>query len=559
MLLFDGQGHGESTISLGDYTHGTAGYEAALEYGMSLPWVDETNVGITGHSWGARQVNSLTNHINANTSNHIKAVLYCGTGRGLDMDPQASQVYTGYIAAIFDEHLNNMAGNESYDLQTQRNARIQVDHLWPEFSADVVDPEWLAQRGGSAPRSFGEDAFVEFNVWYTSNGPVPFETTSLDVQPGSLIFFNPGTTHEGTVYNEESIGYFIQFWQATLGTPAGVDFMDSTHQITQVSKYFSFIALWTLFLMMFPLVNMVLNMDFFKKLQKSPTLTFGGPAFRSGAGQAQFWITNLIIAGFSLVSFFVLCRGSTDGAMYFPGNEKWPVTDANHFLLWTMAQGIFNILLYCLLNGIQEWQDKKAGREPAGMLRVLLSGSTLMDVFRSVLFAGILLFAFWTVVRIGWEGFHSAIRFSLSPSWFMPVVLRPYPDARLLLLPRYLPFFVIAWLPTTLGLAGTNYRDLPEWVQSLITGVVNILPIIAIVAYEYIGFFTAKHNVSNYDVYWLGSQLKSFIIPLFLIAILTRYIYRKTKNVWVPAAFNIIFIELLTLSSLIMYWDAIII
>jgi len=204
VILFDGSGHGETTISVSAETHNTAGYEAVVEYGMSLPWVDESNVGITGHSWGSRQVNAVTNYVNNNTTNHIKAALYCGSGQGLGMDPQESEIYLGALAAVYDEHLNNMEGNGSYDLRTQRNARIQVDYLWPDFSADEVDPEWLAGRGGSAPLEFGEDALVEIGVWYTDEGPVEFDPTAeLNVAPGSLIFFHPNTSHEGTVYNKE--------------------------------------------------------------------------------------------------------------------------------------------------------------------------------------------------------------------------------------------------------------------------------------------------------------------------------------------------------------------
>lgn len=560
VVLFDGQGHGESTISLGENTHNTGGFEAALEYGMSLPWVDETNVGITGHSWGSRQVNAVTNYVNSNTRNHIKAALYVGSGQGLGMDPQESEIYLGALAGIYDEHLNNMDGNGSYDLSSQRNARVQADWIWPDFSEDEVDPEWLAGRGGSAPLDFGDDATLEIGSWYTKDGVVPFDPMQLNVEPGSVIFFNPSTTHEGTVYNEESITYFVQFFQSTLGTPAGVNYIPANEQVSQFSKYFSFIGFCALFLMLFPLFNLVIKMDFFKKLCKTDDSTPDGalPSFRSVKGQTQFWLTSIITVGFALFSFFVICEGDTGGSPYFPGNARWPATYVNHYLLWMMAQGIFNMLFYCLINGVQEWRAKKKGEEAAGMLTVIFRGSTLMDVFRSILFAGILMFAFWGVVRIGWDFFHTTIRYSLVPNWYLPVQIRPFPYSRLLLLPRYLPFFAIAWIPMTVGIAGSRYRDIPEWIQSIISGVLNALPLIIFLVYEYAGFFGPTHNVTNYDIYWLGGMVKTFVIPLFIIGILTRYMYRKTKNVWVAAAFNTLFIAVFTLSSLMLYWDAVI-
>ena len=559
VILFDGSGHGETTISVSAETHNTAGYEAVVEYGMSLPWVDESNVGITGHSWGSRQVNAVTNYVNNNTTNHIKAALYCGSGQGLGMDPQESEIYLGALAAVYDEHLNNMEGNGSYDLRTQRNARIQVDYLWPDFSADEVDPEWLAGRGGSAPLEFGEDALVEIGVWYTDEGPVEFDPTAeLNVAPGSLIFFHPNTSHEGTVYNKESISYFIQYWQAVLGTPNGVEYMPADQQISQVSKWFSFIGFWTLFLMLFPLINLALKIDFFKKLKKEPAIEGNILSFRSIGGQLQFWGTSIVTVSFALIAFFWICGGDTGGSLYFPGNERWPVTDANKYLLWMMAQGIFNILFYSLINGIQEWRDKKAGREPAGVLTVLLQGSTLMDVFRSALFAGILVFAFWVTVRIGWDVFHTMIRFSLLPAWMNPVQVWPFPYARIWIIARYMPFFMIAWVPMSIGLSGSCYKDVPEWLMSILSGIINALPLIIFIVYEYIGFLGPKHNVTNYDMYWLGGMLKTFVLPMFIIPILTRFMYRKTKNVWVATAFNVIFITLFTLNSLIMYWEAVI-
>lgn len=561
VVLFDGEGHGESTLTLGPNTHNSAGFEAVVEYAMSLGWVDENNIGITGHSWGSRQVNAVVNWMNTNTSNHIKAALYCGSGRGLDMDPQESKIYLGAIAGVYDEHLNNMTGNSSYDFSSQRNARVQCDWVWPEFSTDEVDPSWLAGRGGSAPIDFGSDAEVQMEVWYTSHGIEPYDPASeLNVDPGSLVFFNPNVTHEGTVYSPEGVACIISFFQATLGTPNGVKFLPGSNQITQISKYFSFIALISLFLMFFPLFNVLMNTEFFKKLKKGvcddndPAL----PSWHTAKGQIQYWGINLLTLAISLSLFFLICKGDTGDSMYFPASTQYPVTDVNKFLLWMMAVGICNTLLYCVINGVQEWHARRTGKEACGMLTSVLKGSTFMDVFRSVMFAGIMMTAFWGMLRIGMDVFHTTIRFSLLPNWYLPVPMRPYPYARLFLLPRYLPFFIIAWLPTTIGIAGNRYRGISESVQSVINGIFNILPMVIFIVYEYVGFLTEKHNVTDYDIYWLGSQVKSFIIPLFFITLLTRYIYRKTKNVWIASAVNILFITIMPLSSLIMYTDVVI-
>ena len=48
----DMAGHGESDNAINDLTAGSQGMLAAVEYMMSLPEVDETNVGVTGHSFG---------------------------------------------------------------------------------------------------------------------------------------------------------------------------------------------------------------------------------------------------------------------------------------------------------------------------------------------------------------------------------------------------------------------------------------------------------------------------------------------------------------------------
>ena len=492
VLLFDGQGHGESSLSLAEPTHNTAGYEAALEYGMSLPWVDEHNVGITGHSWGARQVNATVNHINSNTDNHIKAALYCGSGQGLGIDPQASDIFLGAIAPKYDEFLNDMLGSESYDFSTQRNARVQADWIWPDFSEDEVDSQWLASRGGQAPLDFGDDAYVETNTWYTTDGPVTFGSSDTEIAPGSVVFFSPNCTHGASIYNSESISYFIQYWQETLGLPNGVAAITPSNQITYFSQYIGLVGFIALFLMLFPLAVLLLKVDFFKVLRKENGMQeLALASFKSVGGQIQFWATNIITLIFSLGSFYWLCYGDTGGSPYFPGNEIWPATYSNHFLLWMMAQGIFAILFYCLINGIQEWRAKKAGQEPAGILTVLLKGSSLNDVFRSVLYAGILMTAFWGLIRIGYDVFGTVFNFSSFLGEQIPTYVYPFPFIRLLILPRYLPFFAIAWIPMTFGLVSSRYRDIPEWVQSLISGFFNILPLVIINIYYGQQYFLA--------------------------------------------------------------------
>ena len=58
---------------------------------------------------------------------------------------------------------------------------------------------------------------------------------------------------------------------------------------------------------------------------------------------------------------------------------------------------------------------------------------------------------------------------------------------------------------------------IPAIKQSILSGIINALPLIIFIVYEYIGFLGPKHNVTNYDMYWLGGMLKTFVLPSYHI------------------------------------------
>jgi len=81
VVAVDKAGEGNSDLSADGYTAGSAGMEAIIEYVMSLPYVDEKRVGISGHSNGNKFLIIAMNRINLETRNHISAFLM-GQGTG---------------------------------------------------------------------------------------------------------------------------------------------------------------------------------------------------------------------------------------------------------------------------------------------------------------------------------------------------------------------------------------------------------------------------------------------------------------------------------------------
>ena len=139
VIAFDAMGHGKTDKAVDALTHNTMGMEAMVELAMSMSCVDETQIGVTGHSWGNNGSAAVINAINLGTENpRINALLIAqGSLAVFDLQPGSMDgVIFGFSAGKYDEMDVTYFG--SYNFTTTPFALSWIKEVYPAFDGTEV-------------------------------------------------------------------------------------------------------------------------------------------------------------------------------------------------------------------------------------------------------------------------------------------------------------------------------------------------------------------------------------------------------------------------------------
>jgi hypothetical protein len=104
------------------------------------------------------------------------------------------------------------------------------------------------------------------------------------------------------------------------------------------------------------------------------------------------------------------------------------------------------------------------------------------------------------------------------------------------ILTRYLPLWLIFYVPYAAMNSNTRFRDLPEWASTTICCVANGLPLTIFLIIQYTNIFT-KGTVMPYNS--MAGLIAFTLIPVLVFAaVSSRYIYKKTGSAWAAGTIN---------------------
>jgi hypothetical protein len=503
-------GHGNSeNVPVDQLYDGGIGVDGAVQLLASLPYVNSSKIGVTGHSSGGTASNMAIVLDNERTVPLIRANLL----QAADWNDDLGQDHSG-------DFKNRSVGIIASQYDDFYFAWYEEDGTPISLPRDFIKTEQAKQ-------------FLNFN-----DNPSSFNATpeagkvyerSFNGTNAYRVIYTPHIFHPWVTFSQRCVGYAVEFFETALGAPHP---LPAANQIWQWKTVFNFIGLIGFFVFMVSFTLAMLKTRFFSTLAaEKPLIAAPAPT-----GQNLLWLWGglIVSACFSGLSYlFIVSRIYGQSTAFFP--QTGPLTIGT----WAACSGIFSLIIMVLYH---QFYDKKQG------ISLKERGITIeiTTLLKTLLLAVIVVAATFSLVFISAYFFKTDYRI-----WVLAV--KAFGVDKIGIALRYLPFFLIFYVLNSVSVNCFNYFQVgnKEWPNVIIVALANSIAAIIIVVTQYSTFFTTGNpfwymtEAARIGPIWLFPV----IIILFGSAVVARIIYKRTGNPYLAGIINAAIITLISCSN----------
>lgn len=494
VLALDMYSHGNSdAIGANDVQTRATGMTDAVEYVASLPYVDRTRIGVTGHSNGARASNWAVDDDNAKAEHLIKSVLLVAN------DATYRDAKSG--AWI------NKYGNRDVGIVAARYDEFFFRSRSPEGKVLSAPRDYLAQPQAQSFLKFGTDP--------TAGDPrVAGELYRQNIQGRDAIraIFTPDQIHPWNTISATVERDTLRFFEASLGAPRPID---PGQQVWQWKAVFNTLGLVGFALLVYHLAVALAGTKPFGAVNAPAVGALPAP---TGRARHWFWISLVLGQVFGVVTYPALFMFAVmNRPPFMVQSPLWYIG------LWAVAVGAFTGLLMWL-----GWRFF-GGRESGISLSQRGLAWRSRQISASIVLALTVTVAAFAVVFVGdWWG---AVDFR---NWVLPV--KAFGPDKLPLIALILPFLLAFYVVNSVAINSFNWVEGKRpWANLALLAFVNVAGVLFMIVLQYVTFFVSgssfsesvmKPPVSNIIGIWLFPMVVYF--PL--AAVLDRLLYKRTGN-----------------------------
>lgn len=508
VFAIDMPSHGNSQSMTGDHLYdGGGGVDDAAVQLATLKYVDASKIGVTGHSSGGGAAVMAVALDNKRPTPLIAAVMLQAADwiddEGEDHSGDFGSRSVGIIADQYDDFY--FAGRND--------------------AGDVV----------SYPRDYIGTAtakqFLNFNDDPATFAGTPeagkYYTRDIDGKSAQRVIYTPPISHIMVPVSTESVGDVVEFFERTFGAPHP---LEASNQVWPWKTFFTGIGLAGFCIFMGALTLALTRTRYFSEVASTERPV---PAPKpTGAGAAWFWGGMLVSAIFSGLSYLLMVYwvNTMDVPSFFP--QKANLMTA----LWAAACGLFAILVMFLS---YQFYGKKNGQS----LRE--TGVTIgwRPLLKTILLSIVVSAATYGLVFVSQYFFTTDYRL-----WLLTV--KAFEPDKLGVALHYMPLFLTYFVANSVAVNCFNYNQLGkrEWVNTVVVGFSTNIAAIVIVAMEYGTFFSTGWPLWSY----YSSSIIRLIPVIFILfgaVVVSRIVYRRTKNAYLPGIINGVVVTLVTCAT----------
>ncbi|KIL38885.1 membrane protein [Gordoniibacillus kamchatkensis] len=507
VMSIDMYGHGDSdAVAPAEWQNRGTGMYDAVELMSGLPYVDKARIGITGHSNGARAANWSIDADNLKDKPLISAVLLVANDATY-VNPETKQYYNKYgnrnvgiVAAQYDEFFFRTKLKDGTITMPRDYIKTDNAQSFLNFGADP--------KSGGEPRT-------SYTVY----------KQEVNGKMASRVIYNPAQNHPWNTFSASVASNSIDFFQLTLGAPNPIP---SGNQIWQWKEFFNLLGLIGFAMFIVSFTKAMLNTAAFASL-KAPKEAVIGPA-PAGVGKLWFWgglLVSALISGFSYMKLFNWSNQIRPA--FFP---QAPVF---YIGIWCVVTGLTSIIIMYL--------SYKLFAKGQGMdLRETGVAISFKTLCKTVGLSLIVTVASFALVFIADYFFKTDFRI-----WVLAV--KAFTPDKIVISLKYLPFFLVFYVANSVAINAFNYTGKKEWTNTALLALFNAISGIIILVIHYTAFFSTGQayftSVSNIVEIWLYP----IVVILPVAAIISRKIYRVTRNPYLAGIINALIITVISCTN----------
>jgi hypothetical protein len=490
------------------------GVYSALQYLGSLPYVDVESIGLIGHSGGAMAISAgawraLANHeTDSNVIIPNSIIVSCD---GASRDYNEFSVNIGTITPEFDEF---GPGHWNVEKPTQATTTAKMKQFFG-MNEDAQD--------------------LEFNSYYIKGQDTPItKEEAIEAAANRELrvpYLIDGANHPDVNYSEQAISDVITFFDITLRN--GESTIAADNQVWQAKNVFGMICLIGFFIIMLPIADMLLKTKAFGSLVRTSEVQISSAAAVSAGSRAKYWIFFIIGIIPTMILFYpIMGSPIVDKFQGWISDTLWPVSSAfpmpivNALALFMLVCAGIAIVLCAVYSKL----STKSGNTSIKFSAFKIG---LKDFGKAIILAVILLFFAYLALSCAQYFFNIDFRCLI-------LNIMPVEAVRWKYFLVYIIFFVVYYVINSFVLNITIARPYKkEWVNYLTCVIFNAGGLLILRLADQIGFAaTGIRPLFNYSNLGNNSSMAyvltiSTIFVLAMNAILSRFLYKKTNNIWV--------------------------
>lgn len=558
VLTVDREGHGNyNNVDNANAMMATKGLYESAKYLYNLDFVDQSKIGISGHSMGGyttamalltdmspQKLKLGGTTVTASGYGIIKAGLMQGWSSFMGAGPNVS---VGLLKATDDEFF--FKGKDS-----NGNATISREFLHSTSAASFVGMSVTA----------GQEINVTNCARYV-NGSIVEKKDGEAVGSPFRAIYEADEIHPLNHWSIPSTSHVLDFFYGAFGTPTGNSYVAEGNQIWWLKEAFSFVGMLALLSLIFPFAALMLTIPFFTSLKtkRKSTVNADGSvkleyvpvtseSIENEKKPLDKWYKHLFywIPGIActLFSGFIIHKVCTEWAdRWFPNTQLYPQDTTNWVAMWAATCGIFAILVTLLAYAVKYCINQYRKSKSLELIDCdnpfeTAKASSLSNALKTILLACIVVFALYLVVFINWNIW--TVDFRL---WTIVIKVFNVPEMLPTIL-RYSLFFGVYYILS--GICNQTYRvkNLPDWATIAINSFFNIFGLFLVIMIQY-GTFKSTGVLWQSDMALGYIVLFPTVVFLVFATIISRLLYKKTGNIWLGSLVNTLLFTIITVSN----------
>lgn len=559
VLAIDRENHGNNTVVSGsNYSSQYGPYQSAWQSGGAAlynaaaflyyqDYVDQTKIGISGHSMGGASTNMALLYDKTARLAGGQGIISAGLvqANNPSVASYAEGVSVGVLKANDDEFFfaSTLAdGTKS----------ISRQYLHSVGAATFVG---LTDYPATA-----DGINIENGGYYVNGTLVGSPEGGQAVGQAFRVIYEADEIHPLNHFSVTSTANLVEFFYSAFGTPTGRTYIPETLQSWPVKEMFATIGLVGFFMLVLPLADLLLTLPCFQSLRKKKVTTTGEngeiivgdgemlPTLKTPRQHVSYWFAALATTLFSGFMIQPIYSGSWSNLtnLFFDQNTYFPQDTTGTVATWAIVCGIFALLvtgIVWLINhiiNVVKYKDEAYKYDSHPLQYAKIGGA--LNFVKTILLGIIIVFAMYLVVFINWGIWTVDFRF-----WTFDVKVFDVVNMLPTMLRYAVPFFIFYAINSIFN---QTYRvkNLPEWATTAINAAFSIFGILLAMIIQY-GTFKST------GVLWQGDMALGYIvlfpiIPVLIIAtVLSRRLFKRTGNAWLGAVVNTLLFTIMTVAN----------